>query len=398
MPPLSFLCRMRFLSADNIFTAIGPPLKQGIVILNEDGTIADVLTKQQYSQQDSNREKVEHFKGWLCPGFINSHCHLELSYLKGTINEKTGMSGFISQLLQHRFPFNEEVMQQSYIDAEQEMLRNGIVAVGDISNFHHTLNIKKKGRLYYHTFVELTGLDPYEAGNIIDKGNLLKEKFKDVPQGNSSLSPHAPYSVSPRLFTLLKDSCYVDDEPVTIHMQESAEEMQFMYNKTGALADLFTKLKFDFSGLPLFEERPIKIVLPQLPNCNRVQLVHNTYTEKNEITWANTIIKNLYWCLCPNANIYIENKLPDIPSIIAANAVITLGTDSLASNHSLNLMDEMKVIQKHFPEIKIDTMLSWATINGAKFLGIEKQYGSLEKGKQPGIINIDPEMLVTRVL
>ena len=175
MPPLSFLCRMRFLSADNVFTAKGPSLKEGIVILNEDGTIEEVMTPQQYSQQDSSGENLEHFKGWLCPGFINAHCHLELSYLKGLISEKAGMSGFISQLLKHRFTFSEEVMQQSYIDAEQEMLLNGIVAIGDISNLHHTLNIKKKGRLYYHTFVELTGLDPYEAGNIIDKGNQLKE-------------------------------------------------------------------------------------------------------------------------------------------------------------------------------------------------------------------------------
>ena len=388
---------MRFLSADSIFTAINPPIKDGIVVINDDGTIAEVMTTEQFSIHDNRLEKVEHFKGWLSPGFINTHCHLELSHLKGIISENAGMSGFISQLLKNRFLFSEEVMQQSYIDAEKEMLQHGIVAVGDISNFNSTLSIKQKGNLYYHTFIELSGLDPYEAGNIIDKGNLLKEKFKKVPQGNSSLSPHAPYSVSPRLFSLLKESCYVDDEPVTIHMQESKDEIQFMFNKTGSLADLFTKLKFNFSSLPVFEERPIKIVLPQLPNCNRVLLVHNTYTEKNEITWANTIIKNIYWCLCPNANIYIENRLPDIPSMIEAKAVLTLGTDSLASNHTLSIMDEMKIIQKHYPEIKLEEMLSWATINGAKFLGIEKQYGSLEKGKQPGILNIDDDLNVKRI-
>ena len=101
--------------------------------------------------------------------------------------------------------------------------------------------------------------------------------------------------------------------------------------------------------------------------------------------------------MCPNANIYIETRLPDIPAMITANAALTLGTDSLASNHSLSIMNEIKVIQKHFPEITLDQIISWATINGAKFLGIEKQFGSFEKGKKPGVLNINNELRVKRL-
>ena len=388
---------MRFLTADQILSPIGETMTNCVLILEDNGTVEALLTTDEFRRHDSGNDKLELFQGWLSPGFINSHCHLELSYLKNQIDEKTGMAGFISQLINKRFPFEEEVMQQSYIDAEQEMIRNGIVAVGDISNFHHTLNIKQKGHLYYHTFVEVFGLDPYEAGKIMDAGNELKAQFKSVPNGNSSLTPHATYSVSPRLFTLLKSSCYVDDESITIHMQESEEENSFIYNHTGPLADLFTKLKFDYSKLPKYQARPIKSIVPSLPECNRVQLVHNTFTTREEMNWACKMIKNLFWCLCPNANLYITNTLPDIPSLLAEKARITLGTDSLASNHSLNMLDEINVIQKHCPEIPFEVMLKWATINGAVFLGIEKQYGSFEKGKKPGVINISDEMKIRKI-
>ena len=394
---LPLLCSMRFLAADQILSPLGDALTNYVLVVEETGTIEDLLTLDEFRKQDSSNDKLEQLQGWLSPGFINSHCHLELSYLKNQIDEKMGMAGFISQLISKRFPVDEEVIQQSYIEAEQEMIRNGIVAVGDISNFHHTLKIKQKGLLYYHTFVEVLGMDPYEAGKIIDFGNELKTLFKSVPNGNSSLAPHATYSVSPRLFSLLKSSCYVDDDPVTIHMQESEEENSFIDDHTGPIADLFTMLKFDFSKLPKYQARPIKSIVPALPECNRVQLVHNTFTTREEMNWTNKMIKNSYWCLCPNANLYITNTLPDIPSLIAEKARITLGTDSLASNHSLNMIEEINVIQKHFPEIPFEAMLKWATINGAVFLGIENQYGSFEKGKTPGVINISDEMKIRKI-
>ena len=388
---------MRFLTADIIFTAISAPLKNGIVIVENDGTIADVLSKAQFAAHELVSDKTEKFSGSLCPGFINSHCHLELSNLKGQIEEKKGMAGFIRQLIKKRFPFNDEIMQQSFIDADAEMMNNGIVAVGDISNFKHTLKIKSESKLYYHTYIELTGLNPYDAGTVIEKGNALIAEFKNVQYGKSSLSPHAPYSVSPALFKLLKDNCYVEDEPFTIHMQESKDEMDLIYSKSGALAALFTDLGFDYSALPLYHASPIKSILPQLPDCSRLMMVHNTYVTKEEIQWANGLRKNSYWCFCPNANLFIEDRLPDIPSFLNDNSRLLIGTDSLASNHSLDMMQEMNIIQKHFPAIPFHDILQWATINGAVFLGIEKQFGSLEKGKKPGIVNITVEGKVNRI-
>jgi cytosine/adenosine deaminase-related metal-dependent hydrolase len=112
--------------------------------------------------------------------------------------------------------------------------------------------------------------------------------------------------------------------------------------------------------------------------------VHNTFTSKEDLIYANSVQQELYWCLCPNANLYIEGKLPEIGLFLQSEAVITLGTDSLASNHQLSILDEMKVLQEK-ESVPLEKLLRWATLNGARFLGVDHQFGSFENGKQPGI-------------
>jgi cytosine/adenosine deaminase-related metal-dependent hydrolase len=97
----------------------------------------------------------------------------------------------------------------------------------------------------------------------------------------------------------------------------------------------------------------------------------------------------VFWCLCPNANRYIENTLPNIPLLLQANCTITLGTDSLASNHQLSLISEIQTIHQAYPEIPLSEMLHWATINGAKALNRSSQLGSFEIGKKPGLVLIE---------
>jgi aminodeoxyfutalosine deaminase len=398
MKTYSFLCSMRYLTAAYVMPVSSPKIKDGVLLVNNDKTIADVLTREQYLAHDSGEEKLEKMEGCLCPGFINTHCHLELSYMKGVVQPKTGMTHFIRELLKNRFHFTPEQMQQSYVDAENEMIKNGIVAVGDISNFDQTLSIKQKGNLYYHTFVELLGMNPFDARELLALGKSLSAHFAIVPNGNSTVVPHAPYTVSPRLFELLKHNCYVDDLPMTIHMQESPAEEKFIHNLTGDFSELFLELKFDYSKMPEYKAKPMKAILPQLPACNSLLMVHNTLTTAEEIRWAQSIHKNIYWTLCPKANLYIEDRLPDIPAFIKENGKITLGTDSLTSNDTLSITDEMKTINTHYPEITLEEMIPWATINGAKALAIEKQYGSFEIGKKPGVVSIMNDFSVIKVV
>ncbi len=383
---------MRKIQADYIFPISSSPIKNGILIFENDGTIIDLIDPAHtpYLLQD-----IETFNGVLCPGFVNAHCHLELSHLRGKITEKKGMANFISEILQHRFKLNDDEQQQYFEDAENEMLQNGIVAVGDISNFPSTLSIKQKGKLYYHTFVEVLALDPALAEVKLQEGKILAEQFKNVPNGNSSVVPHAPYTVSTELLDLINLSA--GDSPLCIHLQESAAEIEFCSSHSGPFAELFTKLNFNFSYSHPNGFKPIKHILNHLNTKNNVALVHNTYTTIEDIKWANNIHKNLYWCLCPNANLYIENRLPAVMDFIEEESKIIIGTDSLASNHQLSVLEELKTISNAFPTVELKDLLKWSTLNGAEFLQIENIFGSFDKGKKPGVVlleNVDLKNLM----
>jgi cytosine/adenosine deaminase-related metal-dependent hydrolase len=136
----------------------------------------------------------------------------------------------------------------------------------------------------------------------------------------------------------------------------------------------------------------LQYFLPFFKKNQPLILVHNVYTKAEDIVYAQTMSEfensALYFCLCPHANQYISNKLPDVNMFVNNEMNLVLGTDSLASNDQLSIMAEIKLLQQHFPHISIVEMLKWATSNGAKALKINDVYGSFEKGKRPGVVLI----------
>src|ERR1017187_8039925 len=124
----------RYISADYIFPVSGPPLKEGLIAIDSKGYIQEVFSSEQADLKGISRSETERHQGVICPGFVNAHCHLELSYLKGAIPVKTGMAGFIKTILSLRGNFSAEQISKAIEKAEKEMITGGIVAVGDISN------------------------------------------------------------------------------------------------------------------------------------------------------------------------------------------------------------------------------------------------------------------------
>ena len=114
-------------------------------------------------------------------------------------------------------------------------------------------------------------------------------------------------------------------------------------------------------------------------------MVHNTCTNLKDIYFLKRFDRRINWCFCPNANLYIENRLPKINLFVDQGFNITLGTDSMASNHGLSILGEMQTIQHKFKAISTAKLIEWGTINGAKFLGIDADKGTLEPGKTPGL-------------
>ncbi|MBE7442790.1 MAG: amidohydrolase family protein [Flavobacteriales bacterium] len=369
---------MQFISAEYLFTGKAAPIKNGVICIDNNGFVLEVLNP---AVDEINWEKVKKYEGIICPGFVNTHCHLELSYLKGKISQDTKLHGFIQEIISLREQFSEQERLEAIQLAEQEMITNGIVAVGDISNGNTTFNLKQQNNLYYHTFIEVFGSDPAIAKSAFNHAELLYNSYFDKTK--ASITPHATYSVSNKLTELIKSHCIKNNSLVSIHNQETESENQFFKEGKGKLFDFLNIAEKTKGAFKPTQQNALPSFLAKYNGLNKVLLVHNTFTEKEDIAWANQFSNQIYWAFCSNANQYIEGRQPNYHLFL--NEKCTIGTDSLASNWSLSILDELKTISNNSPSIELEKLIKWATINGAEFLGIDKQYGSIEKGKKPGI-------------
>lgn len=381
---------MRFLSADLIFPIETQPIPNGILVVGPQGKIIDVLDENDSNAPDSSR--IERFKGAICPGFINTHCHLELSHMKGLVPEKTGLPAFIMQIVSRRNE-NADMKMEAIRLADEEMWRNGIEAVGDICNTADTLETKLNSKIKYHSFVEVFSFDSSKAQEVLTEGIRVANEYSRNGL-KATIVPHAPYSVSEELFEGIRTQQKEFSGTISIHNQETDAENEMFTSGSGELVEIFEKFGEDFSDFyPQFKSS-LDYHLRHLPKEVNSVLVHNTMTKLEEFAEANRLNDKLFWCTCPNANMYIENQIPHIPMWLESKSNVCVGTDSLASNHQLSIVDELKLIQSHHSSLSIQNLLQTATINGAKALNMENEKGSFRKGKLPGVIllkNLDSE-------
>ncbi len=277
-------------SADCIYTVSGPSINNGIVVTDDAGTIMDVLSPDHLEYKGA-QDGAKYFNGAICPGFVNTHCHLELSFLKGHIPAKTGLNGFIQALQKSRTTFNSEHIVTAIQVAEQEMLQNGIVAIGDICNGSNTLLQKQKSKLYSHSFIELFGFDSSHALSFFSTGLELLQQFENAGL-SASLTPHAPYSTSFELMDLIADACRKKGSVVSIHNQESEEENKLFQNKSGKMAAMLEQFGLDISTLKEYGRNSLPVYFSHLNTAANILLVHNTYSGQSDIEFAAS--KNLF--------------------------------------------------------------------------------------------------------
>lgn len=385
----------RKFSADKIFD--GYRFRQQQVLVTDDtGIIIDMI-----DEADAGGG-VENLSGILCPGFINAHCHLELSHMKGHIPRHTGLVDFVLKIVTERHYAEHDILE-AIADAENEMLQNGIVAVGDICNNTLTIAQKNKGRLHYHNFIETSGFVPAFAAERFKKSLDILQEYRTLNNAQrSTLSPHAPYSVSPQLFAMINE--LPGNQLLTMHNQETAAENEFFKEATGDFLRLYQQMGIDISFFKASGKTSLQSCLPYFSKEQSIILVHNVVTSGEDLEWE--IFKNqnskseIFICLCPNANLYISNELPDVKMLMKHTDNIVLGTDSLASNDQLSILAEINTLRKHFSGIEPEVMLKWATSNGSRALQMDTMLGSFEKGKQPGVLLIEEHGFekVTRVI
>ena len=356
----------------------------GVITLDDDGVI------QEISQLKNETESTEFYNGILVPGFVNTHCHIELSHLKGSFETGTGMSGFIKQITELRESSQIEKRVESLSMEMRDLYESGVSAMADISNSGESFKAKSESPLYTRTFIEVFGTEQEHSSQIMSRALQLHKMAKDLGI-DAAPTPHSCYTMSAKLLRESSNAA-LSEGWLSYHNQESWEEEEMIRNGRGPLFRQY--IKRGLSTPPVTGLSSLIYFLKILkstsnPDIGKILLVHNTFTDQESVTKAIDEIKNLFWAICPLSNIFIHNALPPLELLRRHNAVITIGTDSLSSNTTLSITDEIKCIHKFFPRIPLNEILEWSSFNGARFLGIEDKFGSFERGKSPGVVLIE---------
>jgi cytosine/adenosine deaminase-related metal-dependent hydrolase len=377
----------RKFSADRIFDGRQFLGGDTVLILNGDGKVEALLPASEAG------EDVERLKGTLLPGLVNAHCHLELSHLKDVIPPHTGLVEFLVSVVQKR-DFSPEVIREAIDRAEAEMYGNGIVAVGDIGNTTDTINRKIGSAIRWQNFVEVLSFTEERTPENLHHYQSVLDAFNaalDPARHRSVLVPHAPYSISPSAFRAL--NLAGAGQVMSIHNQEHPAEDELYRTGGGDYLKLFRIFGIDSSPFPVTGLSSIRSYLPYFDRGQKLFLVHNTFMDPEDLDFAlghaSAHGLELVICICINANLYIENRVPPLEQFIRKGCRIVLGTDSYSSNWQLSIGSEVASIRTHFPSIPEEAVLQWATLNGAMALGWDDELGSFDPGKKPGLALLD---------
>jgi cytosine/adenosine deaminase-related metal-dependent hydrolase len=383
--------------ADGLFTGqemLGP---DAVLVTDTSGTVLDIIAA------DAAGDDVRTLEGTLCPGFVNAHCHLELSHMAGAIPPGTGLPGFLGRVVEGRAAA-EGVVLEAMRDAVTRMHEEGISAVGDICNTPASIPFKREGPMHWVSFIEVLSATDAAAPARLQHFRELRDRFLAEPGHDglpptASLAAHAPYSTSPLSFRLVNEE--TAGGVTSLHNQETAAEDELYRYGTGDFLPFFRRLGYAQSPMPVTGRSSLRSVLPHYVRGQRLLLVHNTFTSADDMSFAAAHARDhgleIVYCLCPNANLYIEGRLPPVAGIMAAGGRVVLGTDSLASNHDLSIAAEMRTLLAGVPGLGLATVLRWATREGARALGLQDRLGSFGRGMRPGVVWLDRNLHASRL-
>ena len=340
-----------------------------VITLDDEGCITSI---DEWERLDTLAQ-TEFYAGALCAGFVNTHSHIELSYLRGAIERSSGFAGFARQIGAVRGNFTPEEREQALRTADAVMWAQGVDAVADIANGATSMEMKAQSPIHYTTFGEVFGLNSTTEPML-----RLQAEWPEV-----ILTPHSTYSLQEETFRQTIEAGGDDDAPLSIHFMESEAEAT-LYRGEGSLNDWYTRMGWQCDFLAYGS--PTRRIIESVPATRRVLLVHNCYVQREDIEQLQAHFgENLFWVVCPASNDYISGIKPPIDLLREMGCRICIGTDSLASNERLEMVGEMK----YFSDVPLRELVRWATWNGAEALGMQDEIGEIEIGRRSGIVLLE---------
>jgi len=314
----------------------------------------------------------------LLPGLVNAHTHIELSWMAGLVSPAASMDAWIRTLMSVRRAGpagGEAAAVGAMTTAVLGMRETGTVLAGDISNTLASVPVLQRAECDAAIFHEILGFHP------LDPPAMVREATARLnPLGaHAAVVAHAPYSTAPALFAEIA-AHHVGLAPLSVHVAESAEELQFLHTGGGPIRTMLETLGV-WSGTwtvprcgPL---EYLKRVGYLQPGTLLVHGVHLTVDELDRARDAGAVIVT-----CPRSNVWVGGGVPPVSRFFGAGVPVAIGTDSLASVGSLNMFDELAALRRLAPEVNAARLLDSATRVGAEALGFGDEYGSLGSGRR----------------
>jgi len=345
-------------------------VKDGFV-RTESGKIVDVGQGRGHGATD---QIIDHGHGVLMPCLVNAHTHLELSALKNKTDIASGFIDWIQSIIEKRNETGEKKLLDGVFAGIEELADSGSLLIGDIANLGLSRQPFLDSKISGVRFREYIGLDIEDAFSC--------EKIK--ADKTISIAGHAPHTTASDLLVKLKSVTSRYYLPFSLHLAESEDEVEFLSTGKGAWADFLSQRKIDTSAIKLTGAAPV-IYADQLGLLDEQTLaVHLVFADQKDFQILSE--KNVNVCLCPRSNQVLHRRLPDVLLMLKSGLKLCLGTDSLASNDSLSLFDEMKFLSQSFADISPKEIISMATTNGAAALGFKHLFGRLTPGRMAKMI------------
>jgi aminodeoxyfutalosine deaminase len=314
----------------------------------------------------------------IMPGFVNAHTHLELTHFRGQLALFRSFTDWISQLVDRRRLWEKEQFADSIREGARAALSSGTTLVGDIVSNGMGWDATRGENLRRVVFEEVITLSPGSADQISSQLESLLDTAVPDPLQTHGISPHAPYAVSPDLYRRLAEISRHRGLLLATHVAETKAERQFLENGTGEFKDFLT----DRGVLPKEWQPPHLSPISYLNSLGVLGqsslLIHCNYLEQESIGRILNSRSSVVYC--PRSHDFWGHDRHPIRQLLDSGINVALGTDSLASTHSLSMLDEMRHLFKTRKDLKSEEILRAATLNGAAALNFGGVLGRLRRG------------------
>jgi len=359
------------------------PIQDGAVLTHDGRIVAVSSSLASPAGADHAIETIDLGNVAVLPGLVNAHTHLELSWMRNQVPRSGSMPVWAANLMKLRREKGSDP-PAPIADAIRESLAAGTALVGDVTNTLAASDLLSDSRLSGDIFFELLGFNsPMPEQQVASARSLLDQRPLD-PRWRRSIVPHAPFSVSPALFQAIAKAA--GDLPVSVHLGESAEEMQFLRDGTGAWRELLGRIGAWNDRWDAPRCGPVEYLDRLGLVTRRLLAVHGTQLDTPDLSRLAAAGATLV--TCPRSNQWTGAGTPPIESFYESGVRVAVGTDSLASVEDLNVFGELACVRNLAPGVPARRLLESATVAGAQALGFDREFGTIEPGKRAELIAV----------